>query len=68
MRLLHCSLYVEVRLIHGRGMGVQRARVQTLLRRLPYVVEFSDAPEYLGGWGATVVRLAPKRSPGGPKP
>jgi DNA-nicking Smr family endonuclease len=47
----------EVRLIHGRGVGVQRARVQSLLRRLPYVIEFSDAPGYLGGWGATVVRL-----------
>ena len=49
----------EVRLIHGRGIGVQRARVQSLLSRLPYVIEFSDAPGYLGGWGATVVRLAP---------
>jgi len=49
----------EVRLIHGRGIGVQRARVQSLLRRLPYVVEFKDAPGYLGGWGATVVYLAP---------
>jgi dsDNA-specific endonuclease/ATPase MutS2 len=29
-----------------------------LLRRLPYVVGFSDAPGYLGGWGATVVGLA----------
>jgi len=48
----------EVRLIHGRGIGVQRARVQSLLRRLPYVVEFSDAPGYLGGWGATVVYLS----------
>ena len=60
--------YAEVRLIRGRGIGVQRARVQTLLRRLPYVVEFSDAPECFGGWGATVVRLAPNCSPGGPKP
>jgi dsDNA-specific endonuclease/ATPase MutS2 len=51
--------FVEVRLIHGRGTGVQRARVQSRLRRLPFVVDFSDAPTYLGGWGATVVRLLP---------
>ena len=53
----------EVRLIHGRGIGVQRARVHSLLRRLPYVVEFVSAPGYLGGWGATVVRIAPNRGP-----
>jgi DNA-nicking Smr family endonuclease len=51
--------FIEVRLIHGRGVGVQRARVQSLLSRLPYVIEFKDAPGFLGGWGATVVRLAP---------
>lgn len=52
---------LEVRLIHGRGIGVQRARVQSLLRKLPYVLEFHDAPGYLGGWGATVVRMTPNR-------
>jgi DNA-nicking Smr family endonuclease len=49
----------EVRLIHGRGIGVQRARVHSLLRRLEYVLEFHDAPAHLGGWGATVVRMHP---------
>lgn len=49
----------EVRLIHGRGSGVQRARVHSLLGRLPYVVEAWDAPPDRGGWGATIVRLAP---------
>ena len=49
----------EVRLIHGRGTGIQRARVHSLLRRLEYVLEFHDAPAHLGGWGATVVRLRP---------
>lgn len=47
----------EVRLIHGRGIGVQRVRVQSLLSRHPRVERFSDAPHYLGGWGATVVYL-----------
>jgi DNA-nicking Smr family endonuclease len=50
---------LEVRLIHGRGAGVQRARVQALLQRLEYVLDFCNAPEHLGGWGATVVRLRP---------
>lgn len=48
----------EVRLIHGRGIGVQKARVQALLARLPGVVSAAEAPADRGGWGATVVRLA----------
>jgi DNA-nicking Smr family endonuclease len=49
----------EVRLIHGRGIGVQRARVRALLARLPGVAAAWEAPPDRGGWGATVVRLAP---------
>ena len=49
----------EVRLIHGRGIGVQRETVRSLLSRHPAVVEFRDAPAERGGWGATVVRLTP---------
>ncbi len=48
----------EVRLIHGRGKGFQRARVHALLARLPWVVRAYEAPPSLGGWGATVVELA----------
>ena len=47
----------EVRLIHGRGKGVQRAIVQKLLSRHPLVLDFFDAPAERGGWGATVVLL-----------
>jgi DNA-nicking Smr family endonuclease len=47
----------EVRLIHGRGTGAQRASVQTLLARHPLVEGYADAPPERGGWGATVVRL-----------
>ena len=47
----------EVRLIHGRGKGVQRARVQRLLARDPRVERFVDAPPGRGGWGATLVWL-----------
>jgi len=47
----------EVRLIHGRGIGVQRASVQALLVGHPLVLRFFDAPPERGGWGATVVVL-----------
>ena len=47
----------EVRLIHGRGIGAQRAVVRSLLGRLPMVAGFGDAPPERGGWGATVVYL-----------
>ena len=47
----------EVRLIHGRGIGVQRASVQGLLAGHHLVERFFDAPPERGGWGATVVVL-----------
>ena len=49
--------YREVRLIHGRGIGVQRERVQKLLSRHPLVIRYHDAPPERGGWGATVAYL-----------
>ncbi len=53
------SGFREVRLIHGRGIGVQREIVHSFLAQHPGVVSFADAPPERGGWGATVVRLAP---------
>ncbi len=47
----------EVRLIHGRGIGVRRAEVRRLLGRRKEVVEFFDAPPERGGAGATIVIL-----------
>jgi len=58
LRAARAAGLAEVRLIHGRGRGVQRARVQALLTRLPFVVRAYDAPPSRGGWGATVVELA----------
>ena len=46
----------EVRLVHGRGRGVQRAVVQAALERHPLVVEFWDDPA--SHLGATIARLA----------
>jgi hypothetical protein len=49
--------FTEVRLIHGRGIGVQRDRVQKLLARHPLVSGFHDATADRGGWGATIAYL-----------
>ncbi|MCM2315528.1 MAG: Smr/MutS family protein [Thermoanaerobaculia bacterium] len=57
--------YLQVRLVHGRGIGVQREIVRSLLTAIPWVIAFSDADPSGGGWGATVVSLEAD-SPRGP--
>lgn len=59
--------FSEVRLIHGRGIGVQRTIVQSLLARHPLVAGFDDAPPERGGSGATIVYLRGARPPA-PRP
>ena len=49
----------EVRIIHGKGSGMLREKVHSILRRLPEVLYFGLAPEEAGQWGATIVRLNP---------
>ena len=46
-----------LRIIHGRGIGVQREVVRGVLARTPFVIAYGDAPLEAGGWGATVVTL-----------
>ena len=46
-----------LRIIHGRGIGVQRETVRAVLARTDFVDAFGDAPAEAGGWGATVVTL-----------
>ena len=48
---------LQVRLIHGKGAGVQRAIIRSLVDKNPSVISFEDAPAEAGGWGATIVRL-----------
>lgn len=47
----------EVRLIHGRGKGVQKEVVRRALAKHPRVSDYREAPPERGGWGATLVWL-----------
>jgi len=49
--------FKRVRIVHGRGIGVQRRTVRAVLARTPFVISFDDAPPEAGGWGATVAHL-----------
>lgn len=53
---IHAGIY-EVKIIHGKGMGIQRQRVHSFLEKSSLVQSFTPAPPTSGGWGATVAIL-----------
>jgi dsDNA-specific endonuclease/ATPase MutS2 len=50
----------SVRIIHGKGKGLQRDLVRKILDRTPFVTDWMDAPPDAGGWGATIAHLLPE--------
>lgn len=46
-----------VRIIHGKGVGVQRDIVRKILTDADFVKSFKNAPEFSGSWGATIVEF-----------
>ena len=54
----HSAGFPSVRIIHGKGIGVQREMVRTILARTQFVEDWTDAPPDAGGLGATVARFS----------
>jgi dsDNA-specific endonuclease/ATPase MutS2 len=52
-----------VRIIHGKGIGVQRETVRAILARTPFVLDWTDAPPDAGGLGATIVMMSATKNP-----
>jgi len=50
--------FPSVRIIHGKGKGLQRDLVRKILDRTPFVTDWMDAPPDAGGWGATIAHLS----------
>ena len=53
----HKNGFRLVRIIHGKGVGVQREIVRNVLSETVFVKKFKNAPEFSGSWGATIVEL-----------
>jgi dsDNA-specific endonuclease/ATPase MutS2 len=56
----HRKGFRSARIIHGKGIGVQREMVRAILARTSFVLDWSDAPPEAGGLGATIARLTKK--------
>jgi dsDNA-specific endonuclease/ATPase MutS2 len=57
LRLAQDKGFKVVRIIHGKGIGVQRETVRSILARTEFVIDWTDAPPQAGGLGATIIRL-----------
>ena len=53
----HKKGFSVVRIVHGKGVGVQREIVRKVLSETDFVRSFKNAPEFSGSWGATIVQL-----------
>ncbi len=53
----HKRKFRSVRIIHGKGKGVQREVVRGILARTSFIRAWTDAPPETGGWGATVAHF-----------
>ena len=53
----HKKGFATVRIIHGKGVGIQREIVRKVLSETDFVRSFKNAPEFSGSWGATIVSL-----------
>ena len=63
LQLAHDAGFRSVRIIHGKGIGVQRELVRRILGRTPFVVDWIDAPPGGGGLGATIARFKQDDAP-----
>jgi DNA-nicking Smr family endonuclease len=61
LRLAHEKGFHSVRIIHGKGIGVQREMVRSILGKTDFVADWTDAPPDAGSWGATIVRFRPNK-------
>ncbi len=57
LAVAHKKGFATVRIIHGKGVGVQREIVRNVLSETDFVRSFKNAPEFSGSWGATIVKF-----------
>lgn len=53
----HKKGFTVVRIVHGKGVGVQREIVRKILAETLFVKGFKSGDEFSGGWGATIVEF-----------
>lgn len=67
MEYLRCARdagFSEVRIIHGKGKGVQKEMVRMIAAATPWITAIQDGGLSGGGWGASVLTIEPIKSDG----